>query len=127
MKLIIQGLVLLAFAGLVQAETVEEQAGQDLEMQNIKTVNRDNGTLRVVTNTLQLTEQRYREVIAGLCQGSGDAEENLEGVNEIRVLNAFAKQGYAFEGGAKACREWNEAPESESDAYISSITRKVRN
>ncbi len=92
------------------AEEPVPEAWQALEMWEPQHIFRDRELLFVIAKERRVTDTIYSAMVrAGLCAYVGAGRIQLEGVEEIVILNDRGMTGWRFEGGAEACREVNAA------------------
>jgi len=95
---------------LSAAADVVSDARELAMMWQPKVVRFEKGSLTLVLPQRSISEEIYFAVLtSGLCLGPLLGKP-LTGVSEIVVLNQFERQGYVYEKGLEACREFNERP-----------------
>lgn len=118
--------LVLSWASVAQAN--EGQIAESLALWDPVSVEVSNGIATITTREQRVTEQIYTSVISlGICFGLLSNPESLAGIQEIRVLNSFGRQGYVFEGGKEECETLNNTPGREKQLQILAVTHMHMN
>lgn len=82
------------------------------------------GTLQIITDENQVTDQIYWAVLgSGVCGSLWMNKGSWSGVKEVKVLNRHGRQGYVFEGGEVDCVELGKLNSEASDVFVLERTR----
>lgn len=81
---------------------------------SLRSIQTEGSTLTVSLNQDQVDDVTYIAVILeGFCDPVEAGNTEFLGIREVKILNKWSYQGYAFEGGEASCTGLKEASQNE--------------
>lgn len=94
---------------------------------SVESIEQEGSTLIVSLDETQITQKLYKSVILdGMCYVvTGADQAEFSGIRQVKVVNKFKSQGYAFEGDANDCFKLVKANGRGNDSELLNQTHLV--